>query len=1373
MSGCCGQGPVIVSGAAATPRVDVETQLMCDVLPDGTVAATVLVEPVFDTSSGARVATRITDPATGDLYTPVGEIQVCPTSPDCESPTTPVTSVGLCLADGTPIAVTVIRDCAGAVTSEGWLNLTTGAWSAGAVPAGTVACGDSRSIQVSGTFCDVDDATGDVLGLVLVEYTYDDTGAIAAVRLVYAVTGGTYTPTGTVTVCPASVEQPERDLVQLCDTAAGGAVTAFVRDYARDENGAIVGHSDYDLDGAPYTPAGTVGLCGATPCRDSSSTLLCDVTTTESVTVFDPANVTGPDGWQVVSFTGSQPGFGPIGAMPYDVVQAANQLGQVSYGARPDLNSGPTGAWPGYDNAPVRWIIRKTFTAPEDGTATLTAVGFQADGGGRVRVNGVDMGLYSQWGQPGVGGGGQAPVTAGPNVIEIEVRDDWGPNWVTGRLDLVMTRTVEFFRKQVTDCETGAIVSQTDTTLDGQPYTVTGEVGQCTPVPDSSCCETPPQVDTEVLHLCDVATDGTVTAFLRQFAYLNGSAIPVVTDTALDGITPYTAAGEVGSCGAAEGCRDSSTVLVCDVPADSTTVITPTLVDGTVADVGQTQFQNHPGPYTDLWAGNTFLYPAGAGPDQEHLAATGQLTADMAGCDGASGTVTISVRVRNDGPDTGQAWDGALRLFRGTTAIAAHNALEWAPPGWQGTLTVSAPVTAADIAAGDIRVALILETYHLGAKSWTADQFTAAIELEGCEVTSSTQFLRTLVTDCESGEVVSTVDTTLDGQPYTVTGEVAQCTPADTGSDPALPEQDVVELCDVQADGTVLPLIRDYRRDATGAVIGYSDYGLEGTPYTATGTVGRCCTDVVDTRCVRLVTDDVEIFTGADWVVYSDPTTPTAMPVETSAGNAISALPVGTDTVGAEHYVGFLYSPSNIGGGTAYLHVSQLAAPGAEILGLYFAGEYVGRETGWWRLPYEGQQHIVIHYRTTSVIANAPVVAATLSLADSLNNGSGADSEYTRTTYCDGRVEYRDSGSNLVPNPVTSLVAPCFDRYEPVNAQCATTAVQTVRLCDLDPTVEADEDGRRCAVPFLRHLAYDCAGELAGFHDTGLDGTTPYTPVQVVDCQCASGQGITSSIEVPWQTVSVGEDPAGVAGQDFIYTVAPETDPTRIGTIRVHVSRPAGGACGAYDINNLVFSNTAAYTLTLDAVAQEMSYLRVDLMDFDTFEPVAINTAYPLPDRLGGTAGWNATNNRIVPSESNGTGYMYWDNPPETVGWSVLNQGGGTSCSALSFQGMTVEPGGCCGGDSDGCGQCAPVNTAIRRLASAGTFDAATLGTLQSVTVTVLAGSVAVATNNGTGEVPAGASLSWSVVNDSDTGLGALTITTDAGDDVLVTATYK
>lgn len=608
MSGCCGQGPVIVSGAAATPRVDVETVLLCDVLADGTVAGVALVEPIYDTNSGARVGTRTVDPVTGAAYTPqgtlgpcspdgcnattsvlvlcdvaadgtathfvratthdcegallgtldrtldgaaytvTGTVGVCPAVPDCESPTTPTATIGLCLPDGTPIAVTVIRDCEGVITSEGWINLTTGAFSAGAPPVGTVACGDSQSVQVSGTFCDID-AGGEVVGLVLVEYSYAADGTIDSVRLVDAVTGATYTPTGTITVCPAGVEQPEQDLVQLCDVAGDGTSTTFIRDYRRDELGAITGHSDYLLDGTAYVPTGTVGVCHAE-------------------------------------------------------------------------------------------------------------------------------------------------------------------------------------------------------------------------------------------------------------------------------------------------CRNSSTVLVCDVPASSSTDIPTTITDSNVAAIGQGQFQNHPGPYTALWSGGTFIYPAGPGPAQQHLSATGQITADVSGCDGASGSLTISARVRNDGPDDGQAWDGALRLFRGTTLIASHNALEWAPVGWQGTLTVSAPVTAADIAAGDIRVSLILETYHLGAKQWTADQFDVTLELEGCEVTSATQFLRTLVTDCVTGEVVSTTDTTLDGDPYTVTGEVGQCTP----SEPAECRNcEAVVLCDTADDAEPHSFLRTVCRDCTGAVISVLDTELDGAaPYAPVGTVGTC-----------------------------------------------------------------------------------------------------------------------------------------------------------------------------------------------------------------------------------------------------------------------------------------------------------------------------------------------------------------------------------------------------------------------------------------------------------------------------------------------------------------------------------------------------
>ncbi|MEU3782719.1 hypothetical protein [Streptomyces sp900129855] len=270
--------PTIVPCPAAADR---STQLLCDVRADG---SSVPFLRTF-TSDGTTTTTGDTRLDGVTAYTPTGTVGVCLPVNDCASPTTPTATVGLCLADGTPIAVTVVRDCAGTVTSEGWINLTTGAFSAGAPPAGTVACGDSRSIQVSGTFCDLDTA-GNVLGLVLIEYSYAADGTIASVRLVDATTGQTYTPQGTISVCPDGVDQPEQDLVELCDTAADGTVTTFIRDYRRDENGTITGHSDYTLAGAAYTTVGTVGVCQPGTCADSELVVLCDVAADGTSTPF-------------------------------------------------------------------------------------------------------------------------------------------------------------------------------------------------------------------------------------------------------------------------------------------------------------------------------------------------------------------------------------------------------------------------------------------------------------------------------------------------------------------------------------------------------------------------------------------------------------------------------------------------------------------------------------------------------------------------------------------------------------------------------------------------------------------------------------------------------------------------------------------------------------------------------------------------------------------------------------------------------------------------------------------------------------------------------------------------------------------------------
>ncbi|MFJ5037947.1 hypothetical protein [Streptomyces parvulus] len=243
------------------------------------------------------------------VYLPVGPVGVC--APSCD----PVTTTGLCLADGTPIGVVNRRDCdTGTLAQDGWINLLTGAFTAGAPPVGTMACGASQSVQVSGTFCDID-GTGDVQGLVLIEYVYGADGSIESVRLVDATTGATYVPVGTITTCPAGVEQPEQDIAVLCDVN-GGVATPFIRDYRRDELGAIVGSSDYTLAGAAYVPTGTVGVCqpdSAVDRVDAESQVLCDADGTRFLRTYayDAAGVV--TGFTDRTLTGAA--FAPVGAV--------------------------------------------------------------------------------------------------------------------------------------------------------------------------------------------------------------------------------------------------------------------------------------------------------------------------------------------------------------------------------------------------------------------------------------------------------------------------------------------------------------------------------------------------------------------------------------------------------------------------------------------------------------------------------------------------------------------------------------------------------------------------------------------------------------------------------------------------------------------------------------------------------------------------------------------------------------------------------------------------------------------------------------------------------------------------------------------------
>ncbi|WP_411092317.1 hypothetical protein [Streptomyces sp. 049-1] len=545
--------------------VDSETRELCDTAPDGTVTAFLRRYSFLD-----GYATYLDVALDGQTpYIITGTVGACAATQACNEPTTPAATLGLCLADGTPIAVVVTRDCDSTVTQDGWLNLTTGAYTAGDPPAGTMACGNPRSISTTGTFCDVDPGTGGVLGLVLIEYTYGAEGAVTAVRLVDATTGQTYVPQGEVTTCPAGVAQPERDLVQLCDTATDGSVTEFVRDYARDENGQITGHTDYLLDGTPYTPAGTVGVCPTqSTCQDCTTHVLCDTEPSEPATITGSAAsgtlsngvtyaVTAPsafppgtqgDGaawWGVALFPNpvvplTRYAFDQPVTAEFSVVIVHTTAGT---GTGKNTVQLPAGAVP--ISLPAGYTYNRT-THVLTGDPTLTGCAPLQQptraNSARFRISGVSS---------------FALQYLGPRALLAQCQR-FG-NWLFGAVDVSLGS--QFLRTVCRDCD-GMVTSITDTLLDGTtPYTPVGLVGVCQPDAEEG---EPVEPDTEVVQLCDLVDGTDPVPFLRRFTFPAGGGTPTATDTLLDGSTPYTLAGTAGVCSpGADPCQAQTVIEQC------------------------------------------------------------------------------------------------------------------------------------------------------------------------------------------------------------------------------------------------------------------------------------------------------------------------------------------------------------------------------------------------------------------------------------------------------------------------------------------------------------------------------------------------------------------------------------------------------------------------------------------------------------------------------------------------------------------------------------------------------------------------------------------------------------------------------------------
>jgi hypothetical protein len=697
-----------------------------------------------------------------------GTVRACSTDTPCAEQTTPTATLGLCLADGTPIAVILTRDCSGTVTRDGWIDLTSGTYSTGAPPPGAQACGDSRAFELAGLLCDTDPTTGDVLGLVLVEYAYNADGSLASVRLVDPATGNTYTLQGELRRCPGGEDTAtaDQDLVILCDVQADGTSTEFVRDYRRDPvTGLVTGHTDYALDGTPYTPTGTAGACTpeAEPCRNSTTLLVCDLPTggTPAATATDtdptpyyPYPTAAPVAGAQTLWDGGTltlpPGTGPQPGTTGSV----NSLAATLQAPRPACDNG---------TAHVTVTLNVQQTGPDNGcgpTGHLRLFTGTTQTALTVLPAGTPAGYF---GTLTVEADVPAAELAAGNVafaLALDAYDDtaactpsprrtgWTLSAFTATVDYDQTGcATQFLRTVTVDCETGTVLTSRDTTLDGQPYTVTGEPGQCQPTGGAGT-PTEPCRNTSSLLVCDLPTGGTPT--------------PTVTDVT-NTATPY------------EGSGLGATPVTAGAAA--------------------------------LWSGGTLTIPAtdnGPGPDHvnQHLrsfAAT--IQADRPGCDTGTATVTASIRVQRTGPNDALGGNGLWDLWVSGTRVAFDRTEQNAAVGYTETLTATAEVPAADLAAGNVTVSGALETWqttaHVGG--WIVDRFTVttAYDQTGC----ATQFLRSVTVDCD-GAVIAVTDTTMDGQPYTVVGEVGQCEASGGSCCPEQPcgDTELAQLCDLTYD---------------------------------------------------------------------------------------------------------------------------------------------------------------------------------------------------------------------------------------------------------------------------------------------------------------------------------------------------------------------------------------------------------------------------------------------------------------------------------------------------------------------------------------------------------------------------------------------
>lgn len=295
------------------------------------------------------------------------EVISCASGATATTPSTP--GVLLCMTDGTPIMV-----FANTLTlaTLGWLNLSTGTYTAGNPPVGARACGEQRDVEIVNKLC-VYDATGNVVGSAYTEITYDETGVGAPTYTLVGVdNAGTATRPfvlsggQTLGVCDTSVRTFEK-VVHFCQPVTGGpgiCIEALAL-YSRSNTNAVTLNKVVQFDGTDVTAnANSAGIfdggCASISCVNVQETLIYLQQNTGTLTMADILTATGAS--RVLSVTIKQ--IAGTGAVNADT------------GGGVVMSTGETWSWSTLSDDITMDTLSSsalTFTAGAGGTQRVTA----------------------------------------------------------------------------------------------------------------------------------------------------------------------------------------------------------------------------------------------------------------------------------------------------------------------------------------------------------------------------------------------------------------------------------------------------------------------------------------------------------------------------------------------------------------------------------------------------------------------------------------------------------------------------------------------------------------------------------------------------------------------------------------------------------------------------------------------------------------------------------------------------------------------------------------------------------------------------------------------------------------------------------------